>query len=80
MSLSCEDVSWLASYEQGAKLGGQPITEDIQVKTLAHKAPYLLSFYFSAATLTSAGFGGNFFLNRVSSLCTSCINNLFLYH
>lgn len=48
----CEQESWLRSYQVN-----DPDNEEVAVEKLSVNMPYLLSFYFAAATLSSAGFG-----------------------
>ncbi|ODN03013.1 Cyclic nucleotide-gated olfactory channel [Orchesella cincta] len=50
------EQNWLWSYIE-RKHEDEDIDDNITVESLSSKNPYLISFYYAAATLTSAGFG-----------------------
>ncbi|CAL8148468.1 unnamed protein product [Orchesella dallaii] len=53
-------TSWLASYEVQWRSSNDPFDKMpnfMKLNTLGYGSPYLYSFFYSAATLTSAGFG-----------------------
>jgi len=53
----CLEHSWLGGYAISASKGSEKKSVYV-VEHLAAAAPYFYSFFFSAATLSSAGFGG----------------------
>lgn len=56
-SFKCSDQGWIASYQSANDFARIPVPKELEPNALAASSPYLLSFHFSAATLTSAGFG-----------------------
>lgn len=50
-----KEVNWLWSYI--IREDAEEVDDSITVKSLSTKNPYLVSFYYASATLTSAGFG-----------------------
>jgi hypothetical protein len=65
-----EEASWISSYKIRREYAGEEVPLAEEPDELAKNAPYLLSFYFSAATLTSAGFGDFSPQRYVEIICT----------